>query len=150
MAVRALALLWVTATIPFLAGSFLVARSLGLAGGERMAAIFAGCILALLSLVLAAGTWVGVRSARTLQLLIGGVGLFTCAFTAASILLITVLMQAPARVHFSGRRRIRELAPEEEEALAHPWMDTATAAGLLLFGLAGQAAVIGWFVWPRG
>jgi hypothetical protein len=134
LTVTVLAALWL------LAGALYGALGLGFAifgpGGKQAAASgAAGVLMAALSGVMGFGMWSRAPWARLLQLVIAGLGVFTCAFTLPSLAIIAYLLRPEVQIHFAGPRI---LSPEESEKATTAAPEAAFTVGILgtlLFGV---------------
>jgi hypothetical protein len=132
LTITLLAVLWL------LAGAAYGAVGLGYAlfgasGNTAIAAAVAGIALALLSAVVGFGLWARAPWARLLQLVLAGVGVFSCVFTLPSLAIIAYLLRPEVQLHFAGPRM---LSAEESER-AH----VATPEIAFALGIVGTMAI---------
>lgn len=143
LTITVLAVLWL------LAGGVYGALGLGYAifgarGTSALAAGAAGLSMAVLSSVVGFGLWARAPWARLLQLVLAGVGVFSCIFTLPSLAIIAYMLRPEVQLHFAGPRI---LSAEESERAT-----TGTPEMAFTLGIAGTlvisillAAVAGWF-----
>jgi hypothetical protein len=100
LTVSVLAALWIMSLPLYAVSGLLLARESSGLGTALY--IVAGLLLAALSGLMAWGLWTGRGWARTLQLVIAGLGIFFCPFTLASIAVLVYMLRPGARAHFQG------------------------------------------------
>ena len=150
LTITLLAVLWL------LAGAVYGAVGLGYAlfgarGSAAVAAAVAGVALALLSAVVGFGLWARAPWARLLQLVLAGVGVFSCVFTLPSLAIIAYLLRPEVQLHFAGPRM---LSAEESERARTATPEMAFALGivgtlLVSILLASGAGYFAWSQWWR-
>jgi hypothetical protein len=84
-------------------------------GMARVAGVALGGLLALLSAAMAFGLWARRGWARTLQIVLAGLGILTCVFAPVSLAILIYMLRAGTRLQFSDHD-LAELSPEEAEA----------------------------------
>jgi hypothetical protein len=117
-------------------------------GWVRVAGVGAGGLAALVSAAMAFGLWVRAGWARSLQIVLAGIGILTCVFAPVSIAILVYMLRADTKLQFSGRD-VAELTPEEAEAATRDGagvpFSVAILGTLLLSGLlaGGASALVG-------
>jgi len=66
-------------------------------------------VFALVSVVMGLGLWNRRAWARVMQIALAALGLLTCVMTLASAIILIYMLRGATRVHFAGRRDLREL-----------------------------------------
>lgn len=132
LTITVLAVLWL------LAGAVYGALGLGYAifgarGTSALAAGAAGISMAVLSSVVGFGLWARAPWARLLQLVLAGVGVFSCVFTLPSLAIIAYMLRPEVQLHFAGPRI---LSAEESERAT-----TATPEMAFTLGIVGTLVI---------
>ena len=99
LTVTLLAVLWLASVLLYLGNAVFAGIKMGGIPGIAVAVICA--FLALVSAVMALGLWMVKRWAWILQLVIAGLGVFTCSFTLASAVTFFYLLRPGVRSRFN-------------------------------------------------
>lgn len=125
LTVSVLAALWIMSLPLYAVGGLLLARDAS--GLGAILYVVGGLLLAALSGIMAWGLWTARPWARTLQLVIAGLGVLFCPFTLASIAVLVYMLRPGPRAHFQGQ------PPPEGQAQSEP-VFSAALVGLVVLG----------------
>lgn len=136
LTVTVLAALWGLGILAYPASGLAQALSGGWHGLPSILATAFGVLLALVSAVMAYGLWSGGGWARMLQIAFAVLGLFTCAFTPASALILAYMLRKNTRDWFAT-------GTTEEGGSAETifTLGTAASVGLPILAAAVAAAL---------
>jgi cbb3-type cytochrome oxidase subunit 3 len=150
LTVTVLSVLWL------LAGAVYGAVGLGLAifgsgGASGLATGAGGVLLALLSGVVGLGLWTRAPWARLLQLVLAGIGIFTCVFTLPALAIIAYMLRPEIQPHFAGARILSGEELDRAKAKTPEMAFALGIVGTLVFSvlLAGVTAYVGRTLWGK-
>jgi hypothetical protein len=106
----------------------------------------------ILAALMCAGLFLRSAAARWVQVVIAALGLINCPFSLASGLVLFYLLRPSAAVHFSGRRDVVDLSPNELALLSKDTSETTLTVallGLVAFGVVATAGLLVWFFHTR-
>jgi hypothetical protein len=149
LTVSVLAGLWALAAVVSAGAGLAAALAGGLPGLAKVGAAATALLGAALAAFMAFGLWRRAPWARVLQIGLAGLGLLGCPLTTLAAGTALVYMLRPeVRLHFSGRREPRDLAPADAAALRDNSAETAFTFAILatlVLGV-GLSILAGWLL----
>lgn len=88
-------------------------------------------VLAFVSVIMGVGLWNRRGWARVMQIVLAGLGLLTCVMTPLSAVILIYMLRGATRVHFAGRRDVRELPAADVAAARQGASEGLFTAALL-------------------
>jgi hypothetical protein len=147
LTVQVLSALWLGSVLLYGgAGALLAARG-DLPSPFGWVAAVGGCVLALLSAVMAFGLWTLKPWARFLQIAVAAIGILDCPMTLASATVLVYMFRKPTRLWFSGRDtsgRFKEDASALDSTAEATFSLTVLAMVALGVVLSAGGLYIGW------
>ena len=131
LTISVLAALWLLGALSDIA----IIVGLWLTPGQPALIVGAGTacmlVLALVSVVMGVGLWRRRAWARVMQIVLAGLGLLTCVMTPLSAVILIYMLRGATRVHFAGRRDVRELPATDVAAARQGTSEGLFTAALL-------------------
>ena len=148
-----LAILWALSTLIYLGGAVAMAIARAVPSGLSLVATVVVSILGVgVAIGMAIGIWMRSRWARWAQVALSALGLLNCPFSLASGLVLFYVLRPAAAVHFSGRRNIVDLEPNELALVTNDSSETILTVallGLVALGVFASAALAFWVYHSR-
>lgn len=135
LTISVLAALWLLGALSGLASIMGLWLTPGQPALIRWAGTACMLVLALVSVVMGVGLWNRRGWARVMQIVLSALGLLTCVMTPLSAVILIYMLRGATRVHFAGRRDVRELPAADVAAARQGASEGLFTAALLAFTL---------------